>query len=46
MNEKDPITYDAETGELLVLDEREAAAARMRADAAIERDALPFHMAD
>ena len=46
MNERDSMLYDAETGEILALGEKEEEAARMRADAAIERDALPFHMAD
>lgn len=46
MNERIQITYDDGTGEVLVLDEREERAASLRADAAIERDTLPFHMAD
>ncbi len=46
MNERDSMLYDAETGEILALGEQEEEAARLRADAAIERDALPFHMAD
>ena len=46
MNERNEICYDAETGEVLILAKEQEQAASLRAEAAIERDALPFHMAD
>ena len=40
------ICYDSETGEVIPLTPEEEEAARRRILAAVERDTLPFHMAD